>query len=69
MTKKVFIEGMSCKHCVMHVEDALKEINGVKEVKVSLEEKVAEVELEHDVDDEKIKAAVADAGYEVTAIQ
>ncbi|WP_422678790.1 heavy-metal-associated domain-containing protein [Clostridium thermosuccinogenes] len=69
MTKKVFIEGMSCKHCVMHVEEALKEVSGIKEVKVSLEGKVAEIELEHDVDDEKIKAAVADAGYEVTAIQ
>ena len=69
MTKKVLIEGMSCKHCVMHVEEALKEIEGIKGVKVSLEGKVAEVELEHDVDDEKIKAAVADAGYEVTSIK
>lgn len=69
MTKKVFIEGMSCNHCKMHVEEALKEIKGVKSAKVNLEGKFAEIELEHPVDDEQIKAAIEDAGYEATKIQ
>jgi len=68
MTKKVFIEGMSCMHCVKHVEEALKELQGVSSVKVSLEGKVADIELSADVADEKIKAAVEDAGYEATKI-
>lgn len=68
MTKKVFIEGMSCGHCVMHVENALKELQGVSSVKVSLEGKVADIELSSDVSDEKIKAAIEDAGYEATKI-
>ena len=37
MTKKIYIEGMSCSHCVGHVEEALKEICGVKEVTVELD--------------------------------
>ena len=27
--KKLSIEGMSCQHCVMHVANALKELEGV----------------------------------------
>lgn len=69
MTKKVFIEGMTCNHCAMHVEEALKEVCGIKSAKVDLKGKVAVIELAHDVDDEKIKAAVEDAGYEATSIQ
>jgi copper chaperone CopZ len=68
MTKKVFIEGMSCGHCAKHVEEALKEVCGIKSVKVNLEGKVADIELAHEVEDEKIKAAVSEAGYEVTKI-
>ena len=69
MTKKIFIEGMSCQHCVKHVKDALEELDGIKSAKVSLEDKLAEIELSHDVDNEKIKGAIEDAGYEVTGIQ
>ncbi len=69
MTKKISIEGMTCNNCKHHVEEALKELDGVTSAKVSLEGKFAEIELTHDVDDEKIKAAVDEAGYEVTNIQ
>lgn len=68
MTKKILIEGMSCQHCVSHVKNALEELDGIKSAKVSLENKSAEIELNHDVDDEKIKAAIDEAGYEVTSI-
>ena len=69
MTKKIFIEGMSCQHCVKHVKNALEELDGIKSAKVSLEDKWAVIELSHDVDNEKIKGAIEDAGYEVTGIQ
>ena len=64
MTKKVFIEGMTCGHCASHVEAALKEVSGIKSAKVDLKGKVAVIELEQTVEFEKIKAAVEDAGYE-----
>lgn len=69
MTKKLLIEGMTCGHCVMHIEEALKGICGVKSVKVDLKGKNAVVELAHPVDDEKFKAAVDEAGYEVIGIE
>jgi len=69
MTKKIFIEGMTCGHCASHVETALKEVSGIKSAKVDLKGKVAVIEVEQPVEDSKIKAAVEDAGYEVTSIK
>ncbi|MGI6622895.1 MAG: heavy-metal-associated domain-containing protein [Acetivibrionales bacterium] len=68
MKKKITIEGMSCQNCVRHVKEALEELAGVQSVNVSLERKIAEIELNQDVDNETIKAAIEDAGYEVTSI-
>ena len=69
ITKKIFIEGMSCGHCSKRVEEALKSVNGVKSVSVSLEEKKAEVVLKNDVDNETLKTAVENVGFEVTNIE
>ncbi|KUO52665.1 MAG: heavy metal transport/detoxification protein [Desulfitibacter sp. BRH_c19] len=68
MTKKIFIEGMTCGHCAMNVEEAIKGVCGVKSVKVDIAGKSAIVELTHEVDDEKLKLAIEDAGYKVTLI-
>lgn len=65
--KKVNIEGMMCMHCVSHVEKALSALEGVEEVKVSLDDKCAMVS--GNVSDDAIKAAVAEAGYTVTGIE
>ena len=69
ITKIIFIEGMSCGHCSKRVEEALKSVKGVKAVSVNLEEKKAEVVLKTDVDNETLKAAVEDVGFEVTNIE
>jgi copper ion binding protein len=66
MKKKILIEGMSCGHCVKHVEEALNEI-GAKDVSVSLESKSAS--LDTSASDEEIKNAVEDAGYDVVTIE
>lgn len=67
MIKTLDVEGMTCNHCVMHVTNALKEVAGVSNVKVDLASKKAVVEGTN-LDDNAMKAAVADAGYEVVAI-
>jgi copper chaperone CopZ len=67
MKKLLTVEGMSCKHCVMHVKGALEGVAGVSAVEVSLEKKSATVEGQA-LDDAALKTAVAEAGYEVTAI-
>lgn len=68
MKKQINIDGMSCSHCVKHVTEALEELKGVTSVNVSLEDKNAVIEAENDIDDETLKAAVEDAGYDVTSI-
>ena len=65
--KKINIEGMMCMHCVGHVEKALKAIDGVGEVNVSLDDKCATVT--GDVDNAVLTKAVIDAGYEVKGIE
>lgn len=69
MKKKIFIEGMSCQHCVNHVTEALEEISGVKSVNVDLAGKSATVQLDHEVGDEKFREAIDELGYEVTSIE
>jgi len=69
MTKKVFIEGMSCGHCVNHVTEALNEMAGVSNVKVSLESKSAVIDVTDDVKDEDIKATIEEVGYEVVGME
>ena len=56
-------------NCVKHVDKALREIQGIKDVKVSLEDKTAQVQLGEDVPDDVLKAAIEDAGYQVVSIQ
>ena len=68
MKKELSIEGMMCQNCVKHVTKALEAVPGAADVAVSLEEKKATVCVPESVTDEMLKAAVVDAGYEVTAI-
>lgn len=67
MEKIISIEGMSCEHCVKAVTNALKEVDGVEDVSVSLEAKNAVVKGEN-LDENKLKEAVEEAGYDVVSI-
>ena len=67
MTTTLSIEGMMCGHCQARVEKALKEVAGVTEVTVNLENKNAVVTGEASAD--VLKQAVVDAGYEVTDVK
>ena len=69
ITKTIFIKGMSCEHCSKRVEDALKSVKGVKAIQVNLETKNAVVILKTDVDNEILKVAVEDVGFEVVDIK
>lgn len=68
MKKKIYIDGMSCSHCVSHVKEALLDI-GASKVKVDLEEKFATAEFEDDITDNDITDAIEEVGYEVTEIE
>lgn len=62
--KTIKIEGMMCMHCQKHVQEALDAL-GVQ-AKVDLENKCATVQGE--IDDEDLRKAIVDAGYEVVEI-
>lgn len=68
MKKVITVEGMMCGHCTGRVQKALEGIEGVASVTMSLEDKTASVELAAEVADDVLKAAVEEAGYEVTGI-
>lgn len=67
MRKLLKIEGMTCGHCVMHVQSALEAVPGVKAAKVDLLERQALVDGDA-LDDQALRAAVSDAGYRVVQI-
>lgn len=70
--KKVLkVKGMMCEHCVNKVTKALQGVEGVKDVKVELKSKTAEVVLseENPASDSAMKKAVEDIGYKVTKIK
>lgn len=69
MKKILYVEGMVCNNCVSHVTEALLEIEGVAGADVVLEPKTATVTLEKEIADEVLKAAVMEAGYDVTMVQ
>ena len=69
MTKDLMIEGMKCEHCAKFVAKALQAVDGVGNVDVDLAAKKAKVESNVDVSDDALRAAVADAGFEVVDIK
>lgn len=61
-TLELDITGMTCDHCVRAVTEAISGIDGVKDAKVSLDEKKAVVEGEN-FDTAAIVAAIEEEGY------
>ena len=69
MIKTLHIDGMMCMRCVAHVEKALRAVDGVDDVNVSLEENKAVVTLLKEIDSAVLKKAVEDEDYAVTSIE
>ena len=60
------VEGMSCQHCVNAINNGVGGLEGVNEVKVSLENKTVSVDYNSDkVTLDKIKAEIEEQGYDV----
>lgn len=64
MKKKFIVSGMTCSACVAHVEKAVKQLDDVYNVNVSLLNNTLELETES-IDDEQIIKAVKQAGYKI----
>lgn len=62
-TFTMHIDGMSCEHCAWLVEDALKKVPNVKEVRVDYNLGKADIDYVQQVNMVALKQAVKDAGY------
>ncbi len=71
MEKTVLINGMMCAHCEAHVKKALEALSGVETVTASHEKKQAVVTLKEGAvfDEDAVKNAVIDAGYEFVKVE
>lgn len=64
-TKTYSVSGMTCSHCVGSVSAEVGQISGVTDVKVDLATGAVTVTSDRPVDDEAVRAAVDEAGYEL----
>ena len=65
----VKINQMSCNHCKNRVEEILRNISGIENAEVNLDEKLAEVDYFGAIDENEIKEKINDAGYEFVGIE
>jgi copper chaperone len=62
------VKDMSCGHCKMTVENAVKALDGVKKAKVNLRAKTVTIKYEGtDVGPDQFKEAISQAGYTAEA--
>ncbi len=69
MKKTVYVEGMMCEHCAMHVQKAISSCANVISVDVKLKKNLAVVTYKEPVSNDEIIKAVEDAGYTVKSIE
>lgn len=61
MINKILIEGMTCNKCKSYLENKLNELDFIKDVEVSLENKMAFIESD-EFDYEKVKQTIEEKG-------
>ena len=62
------VEGMSCGHCENAVQNAVRELTGIKEVKADAQKKQAVVEYDSSLTTTaEIKAKIEEQGFEVVS--
>jgi copper chaperone CopZ len=69
-TIEMKVYGMVCGFCAQGIEASLRKNPSVVDVVVSLDNKLVIVETRamEDIDDAKLKKAIADAGYDLKAV-
>lgn len=63
------IDGMMCGMCESHMNDVIRKNFTVKKVNSSHKKGETEIVSEEALDEEKIKSAVKEIGYEVTSVK
>ncbi len=60
------VTGMTCGHCVASVTEEVQELPGVHDVAVVLETGALTFTSDRQVDDAAVRAAVEEAGYQLS---
>lgn len=64
-TRNYTVTGMTCAHCVASVTEEVQEIPGVENVEVVLDTGAVTVTSSQPLDDDAVRAAVEEAGYQL----
>ncbi|SNS40638.1 copper ion binding protein [Geodermatophilus saharensis] len=64
-TASYTVTGMTCQHCVAAVTEEVSDLPGVTDVQVDLASGGLTVTSDAPVDDDDVRAAVEEAGYEL----
>ena len=62
---EIKVNGMMCSGCENRVQNALKQIDGIEDVKANHIEGNVKVTAREEVDENTIKETIEDIGYEV----
>jgi copper chaperone CopZ len=65
VTNTYTVTGMTCSHCVQAVTGEISALPGVAEVRIDLASGAVTVTSETPLEDEAVRAAVDEAGYEL----
>ncbi len=64
-TSTYTVEGMTCEHCAQAVIDELRDTAGLSDVHIELPTGQLTVSSAAGIDDDAVRAAVDEAGYEI----
>ncbi len=64
-TSTYVVDGMTCGHCANSVSTELAKVPGVNDVAVDLDSGEVAITSDGPLDDEAVRAAVSEAGFEV----
>ncbi len=70
-TIKANVNGMVCAFCAQGIEKKMRALTQTQDVYVNLKQRIVAVELKdgQELSNEKVKAIIKDAGYDVTSIE
>lgn len=63
ITTDYTVEGMTCGHCAQAVTTEIKKLDGVADVRVTVESGTVQVDSAANLDADAVAAAVDEAGY------
>lgn len=66
ITSTYTVTGMTCGHCVASVTEEVSEVPGVTDVQVVLETGAVTITSAEPLDQDAIRAAVEEAGYQLS---